>query len=50
MCFAKLGSSDGIDFGGLGYLLSLNSLDSFFMISLDELIYSHNFNYHSENI
>lgn len=32
MCFAKLGNLDGIDFGDLGYLLSLNSLDNFFTI------------------
>lgn len=38
MCFAKLGNSDEIDFGNLNYLLSLNLLDNFFTIFLDNLI------------
>lgn len=51
MCVAQLGNSDDkIHFGGLDYLLSLNSLDDCFTTSLDDLIYSHNCGYHTHNI
>lgn len=50
VCFAKVGNSDDeIDFGGLDYLLSLNSLDNCFPAALDDLIYSHNCSSHTDN-
>lgn len=49
VCFAKLGNSDDeIDFGGLEYLLRLNSLDNCFTAASDDLIYSHNCSYHTD--
>lgn len=51
MHLTKFGNSDDeIYFGGVHYLLGLNSSHNCFTITLDELTYSHDFNNCSENI